>query len=86
MLFMVIETYRGGDAKSVYQRFRDKGRMLPDGLTYVDSWIQEDLSRCFQPMECEDAGLLQRWADKWTDLIEFEFVPSDKAKALAARL
>jgi Protein of unknown function (DUF3303) len=73
VLFMVIEQYR--NANAVYQRFRDKGRMLPDGLTYVDSWVQTDVSRCFQIMECDDARLLHQWAANWSDIVDFEFVP-----------
>ena len=75
MLFMVIERFRGRDAKAVYRRFRDRGRMAPEGLTYVGSWIEANFDRCFQLMECEDARLLQRWVADWGDLIEFEIVP-----------
>ena len=88
MLFMVVEKFRGG-AKPVYRRFAEKGRMLPDGLSFVNSWVQDDLSRCFQLMECEDASLLKTWAEKWSDLVDFEFVPvvaGETAKALATRL
>ena len=75
MLFMVIESFRDQDARSVYGRFREQGRMLPDGLEFVDSWVSADLGRCFQVMKCEDAALLQRWVTAWCDLIEFEIVP-----------
>ena len=75
MLFMVVETYRNGDPEPVYRRFREKGRMLPDGLSYLNSWVKDDLSRCYQLMECADAALLKSWADRWSDLIDFEFVP-----------
>jgi hypothetical protein len=75
MLFMVIERFRNRDAKAVYRRFRDDGRMMPDGLRYVDSWIELNFDRCFQLMECDDARLLQQWIVNWTDLIEFEVVP-----------
>ena len=60
MLFMVIETFRGQDGKAIYRRFRDKGRQMPDGLAFVGSWVQADLGRCFQLMECDDVTLLQR--------------------------
>ena len=73
MLFMVIEKLR--DVEAVYQRFREKGRMLPDGLTYVDSWVEVGLGRCFQLMECNDAQLLQQWVVRWHDLVDFEIVP-----------
>ena len=75
MLFMVIERFRNRDAKAVYRRFRDRGRSAPDGLTYVNSWIEANFDRCFQLMECEDARLLQQWVAFWADLIEFEIVP-----------
>ena len=75
MLFMVIERFRNRDAKAVYRRFRDQGRMAPDGLKYVGSWIETNFDRCFQIMECDDARLLQQWVAFWSDLIEFEIVP-----------
>jgi len=57
MLYMIVETFRDGDALPVYRRFRDKGRMAPEGLQYVASWVTEDLRRCFQIMECDDPSL-----------------------------
>lgn len=75
MLFMVIEHFKDRDAKAVYARFRDKGRMAPDGLTYIGSWIEANFSRCFQLMECDDAKLLQEWILAWGDLADFEIVP-----------
>jgi hypothetical protein len=70
---MVIERFRDGAA--VYQRFREKGRMLPDGLKYVDSWVELTGDRCFQVMECDDVGLFEAWVGHWNDLVEFEIVP-----------
>ena len=75
MLFMVIERFRNRDAKAVYRRFRDQGRGMPEGLRYVNSWIEANFDRCFQLMECDDARLLQQWVAVWSDLIEFEIVP-----------
>ena len=76
MLFMVIEHFGGRErAAEVYRRFRERGRMMPEGLKYVASWVEEDFGRCFQLMECEDPGLLKEWAAHWQDLVEFEFVP-----------
>jgi hypothetical protein len=75
MQFMVVERFRGQDAKAIYARFREKGRMLPDGLTFVSSWVAADLSRCFQLMECDEPTLFQRWIAEWCDLVEFEVVP-----------
>jgi hypothetical protein len=90
MLFMVIENFRNQDAKTVYRRFRDKGRMTPDGLTFVGSWVSADLGRCFQLMETDDVALLQSWVAEWSDLVEFEIVPvvpgKSTAEALAGQL
>jgi hypothetical protein len=75
MQFMVIERFRNRDAKAVYRRFRDQGRLAPDGLKYVGSWIETNFDRCFQIMECDDARLLQEWIANWSDLVDFEVVP-----------
>ena len=76
MLFMVIERFGGCErAAAVYRRFRERGRMAPEGLKYVGSWVEADFGRCFQLMECEDPRLLGEWAAHWRDLVEFEFVP-----------
>jgi hypothetical protein len=90
MLFMVIERFRNQDAKSVYRRFQQKGRLLPDGVEFLNSWVTADLGRCFQLMECSEIKLLQQWVAEWSDLIDFEIVPvvpgKDTAAALASRL
>jgi hypothetical protein len=90
MLFMVIETFRNQDALAIYRRLRDRGRSLPNGLTFVNSWVQADLGRCFQLMEADDVTLLQRWVAQWSDLVHFEIVPvvtgKDTAAALADQL
>ena len=86
MLFMVIEEFRNQDAKSVYRRFQSKGRMMPDGLTFVNSWVAADLGRCFQLMECDDVTLLQKWIAEWSDLVAFEIVPVVPGKDAAAAL
>jgi len=75
---MVIERFK--DVKAVYRRFGEKGRMLPEGLRYVGSWIQADLNCCFQLMECDDASLFQKWTVQWQDLIDFEIVPVVESK------
>jgi uncharacterized protein DUF3303 len=72
---MVVERFKGRDPKPIYRRLRDEGRRMPDGLTYVGSWIEANFDRCWQLMECEDARLLQQWVSGWSDLIEFEIVP-----------
>jgi len=85
MLYMVVEHFRGGDAVPVYRRFREQGRLAPDGLRYVVSWVTQDLSRCFQIMDCEDPSLLKQWTARWDDLVEFEIFPVvTSAEALAA--
>jgi hypothetical protein len=90
MLFMVIETFRNQDARAIYRRLRDRGRSLPNGLAFVNSWVQADLGRCFQVMECDDVTLLQQWVVQWSDLVHFEIVPvvtgKDTAAALADQL
>ena len=87
MMFMVVETFRNQDAKSIYRRLREKGRMMPDGLKFVSSWVTADLDRCFQLMEADDITLLQRWLVCWSDLMAFEIVPvvpgKDTAEALS---
>jgi hypothetical protein len=82
MLFMVIERFKGRDPAPVYARVRDQGRTLPDGLRYVDSWVEGNFDRCFQLMECGDVTLLQRWILQWRDLVEFEIVPVSPSKAV----
>jgi hypothetical protein len=74
MLYMVVEKYRNGDPIPVYRRFRDQGRMMPAGLSYLGSWVSEDLSRCFQVVECENRKDLDEWIASWKDLVEFEVV------------
>ncbi len=80
MLFMVIERFKNRDAKAVYRRFREQGRMAPDCLSYVDSWVEADFGCCFQVMECDDVQLLEQWAARWRDLVAFEFVPVLRSK------
>jgi hypothetical protein len=75
MLYMIIEKFRDGDPLPVYRRFRDKGRLAPDGLRYISSWVTKDLSRCYQVMECEDLALLEVWMANWRDVTDFEVIP-----------
>ena len=86
MLFMVIEHFKDRDALPVYRRFRDRGRMMPEGLVFHDSWVEANCDRCFQIMECDDLRLLQLWAAHWRDLVEFELVPVAPGKATAEGL
>jgi hypothetical protein len=86
MLFMVIETFRDGDALSAYRRFRDEGRGVPDGVEYVGSWVEASLERCFQLMETDDVALLQQWVAFWADLVDFEIVPVATSQDVYAAL
>ena len=75
MHYMIIENFRDGDSGPVYHRFRARGRLAPDGLEYVSSWVTDDLTRCFQVMRCDDRALLDQWLDNWSDIVDFEVVP-----------
>ncbi|HEV7701523.1 MAG TPA: DUF3303 family protein [Pyrinomonadaceae bacterium] len=75
MLFMIIEHFRDRDPRPVYKRFAEQGRLMPDGLKYVNSWIEVGMDRCFQVMETDDPILLQEWIKNWGDLVDFEVVP-----------
>jgi hypothetical protein len=86
MLFMVLEKFRNQGADAVYRRLREKGRMLPEGVTFINSWVTAELSLCFQVMECDDVAMLQQWAVQWSDLIEFEMVPIVESKETAEAL
>lgn len=85
MLYMVVERFKDHDAAAVYARFRERGRMMPDGLEFVASWVETNTDRCFQVMESPDLALLEQWATNWADLVEFEFVPVVTGKEMAAR-
>lgn len=87
MLYMVIERFKEGVASQIYQRLRDQGRMMPEGLDYVSSWIDLDFKICYQLMRTENASLFPRWTDAWKDLMDFEIVPvrtSAEAAQIAA--
>lgn len=89
MLYMVIEHFRPGCAPKVYQRFRERGRMAPEGLRYLASWVDHSFERCFQVMEADDEALLGQWTANWSDLVEFEIVPvrtSAEAAAMQASM
>jgi hypothetical protein len=86
MLYMVIEHFRHDDAVPVYRRFNELGRLAPDGLRYVASWVSDDLVRCFQIMECADLRLLEAWMAKWQDLVEFEVIPVVTSTEAADRI
>jgi Protein of unknown function (DUF3303) len=87
---MVIENYKNGDPVPVYRRFRDNGRLTPEGLRYVSSWVDSKMERCYQVMETEDRALLDRWIANWSDIVDFDVVPvlssKEAAEAIAPRL
>jgi hypothetical protein len=86
MLYMVIENFRGGDPAPVYQRFRQRGRLAPDGLVYVASWVDAGLGRCWQVMETADRALLDGWIANWQDLVDFEVHEALTSAEAAARV
>jgi len=75
MLYMVIEHFKEDAAPEIYRRFREKGRMMPEGLEYASSWIDLDFKVCYQLMETEEIVLFDGWIENWSDLMEFEIVP-----------
>ena len=85
MLYMVIENFNG-NTKEVYDRFKEKGRMMPEGLTYVASWTESNGGRCFQVMECDDPALLQEWASNWEDIVDYEFLPVLSSKEMSEKM
>ena len=86
MLYMVIETFKNGDPIPVYRRFRDRGRLAPDGLSYVSSWVDVNLQRCFQIMETDNRQLLDTWIASWSDIVDFEVFPVMSSTDAAARV
>lgn len=90
MRFMVIEHFRPGRAPEVYRRFQERGRLAPEGLTYVASWVDLEFRRCFQVMEAESEHLLESWMASWSDLVDFEVIPvrtsEEAARAISPEL
>ena len=84
MLYLVIERFR--DAPAIYQRLREKGRMMPEGLEYVSSWIDVDLKTCWQLMRTDNESLFQAWTDSWKDLMDFEIVPVRTSAEMRERM
>jgi hypothetical protein len=82
---MVIERFLPGCKDKVYERFHEKGRMLPEGLAYLDSWLERDGDRCFQLMETDDSSLFHVWLDHWKDLVAIEIVELGEKPKLADR-
>jgi Protein of unknown function (DUF3303) len=80
MKYMVIETFASGAKADVYDRFCQKGRMLPEGLHYINSWLEQDGDRCFQLMETDQPLLFKTWICAWNDLVSFEIIPLEPLK------
>jgi hypothetical protein len=85
-LFMILERFRNGDAGPVYRRFAEKGRLAPEGLSYVASWVDEPMATCYQVMETTDRALLDQWMAEWSDLVEFEVHPVMTSAQAAQRM
>ena len=75
MLYMVIEKFHAGKVKDLYKRFTEKGRLMPEGLNYINSWINEEVNCCYQVMETNEIEKLHTWIDHWNDLADFEIIP-----------
>ncbi|MGD0297052.1 MAG: DUF3303 family protein [Bryobacteraceae bacterium] len=85
-LYLVIEHFRNGDEAPVYRRFREQGRLAPEGLRYISSWVTEQMDRCYQLMETEDRTLLDQWMANWNDLLEFEVHPVISSQEVAEKM
>ena len=83
---MIVEHFKNGDPRPVYARFRERGRLAPDGLQYVSSWVDEKLERCFQLMETDDEGLIREWISNWQDIVSCEVYPVITSAEAAARV
>jgi hypothetical protein len=86
MLYMVVEHFKDGDALPVYRRFREQGRLAPDGLNYISSWVDEGFRRCFQLMATDDRNLLDEWIANWNDLVDFEVFPVMTSQEAAEKI
>ncbi len=84
MLYMVIEHYK--NKEEVYRRFREKGRMMPEGVRYVNSWVAEDGNTCYQINEARSEALLQEWASNWNDVTDFEWIPVISSQEMSDRM
>ena len=85
-LYMVVEHFKNKDAVPIYRRFRDNGRMAPQGLRYVSSWVDYKFERCYQLMETDDRTLLDEWMANWSDLADFEVHPVVTSQEAAAKI
>lgn len=86
MQYMIIERFHPGKVKALYERFDEKGRMLPEGVTYINSWINEPVSICYQLMESDAGEKIHQWINKWNDLADFEIIPVISSTAAKAKV
>ena len=86
MLYMIIEHFKNQDPVPVYRRFRDRGRLMPEGLRYISSWVDEELEHCFQLMEADDRKPLDEWLANWNDLVKFEVYPVISSQEASERI
>jgi len=86
LLYIIVEHFKNQDPVPVYRRFRERGRLAPEGLQYVSSWVDEKLDRCFQLMETSDRKLIDEWIANWSDLVEFEVYPVISSKEATDKL
>jgi uncharacterized protein DUF3303 len=86
MLYMVVEHFKNQDATPVYRRFQERGRLAPEGLNYIASWVDESLQRCFQLMDTDNRSLLDEWIANWNDLVDFEVFPVMTSQEATAKI
>ncbi len=86
MLFMIVEHFKNQDPVPVYRRFRERGRLAPEGVQYISSWVDEKMHTCFQLMETSHIDLIQQWVDQWADLVDFDIYPVISSQEAAQRM
>jgi len=86
MLYLIVEHFKNEDPVPVYRRFRDRGRLAPEGLIYLSSWVDQKFQRCFQIMETENRDLLDEWMANWSDLVDFEVFPVMSSQQAAEKI
>ncbi|MFI5149187.1 MAG: DUF3303 domain-containing protein [Bacteroidia bacterium] len=75
--YMITERYKPGCYDKIYERYNTHGRFLPEGLTYLNSWVNKEQNICYQLMESKSEALFQEWIKHWNDLVDFEIVGID---------
>ena len=75
MLYMVIEHFHPDKIKELYERFDKKGRLMPNGVHYINSWTDTKVETCYQIMESESEEKLNEWIDNWKDFADFVIIP-----------